>query len=70
MKKINKEKEQQSTFDRLMQDPKFNKRFCDVEECYSTLPAIRLTETGDYYFGDDLNDFKRYYSLDKLLELE
>jgi len=56
--------------ERLMKDPKFTKKFCDVEECYSSLPAIRLADTGDYYFGEDLNNFKRFYKLNKLLELE
>lgn len=56
--------------DRLVNDPNFNKKFCDIEECYSSLPAIRLVDTGEYYFGEDLADFKRFYALDKLLELE
>ncbi len=56
--------------DRLVKDPKFNKKFCDIEECYSSLPAIRLADTGEYYYGDDLGDFKRFYALNKLLELE
>ena len=55
---------------RLMNDPKFNQNFCDVEECYSSLPAIRLNDTGEYYFGEDLIDFKRFYTLHKLLEIE
>lgn len=55
--------------DRLMQDPKFNQKFCDIDECYSNLPAIRMADTGDYYFGEDLVSFKRFYALDKLLEL-
>ena len=56
--------------DRLVSDPKFSKKFCDIEECYSSLPAIRLADTGEYYFGEDLVDFKRFYALDRLLELE
>ena len=62
--------ESQIIVDRLMNDPKFTKTFCDIEDCYSSLPAIRISATGEYYFGDDILDFKRYYSLDKLLELE
>ena len=56
--------------DRLLKDPKFTQKFCEIEECYSSLPAIRITETGEYYFNEDIIDFKRYYKLDRLLELE
>ena len=62
--------ESQIIIDRLMKDPKFTRKFCDIEECYASLPAIRLADTGEYYFGDDLANFKRYYALDKLLELD
>jgi glutaredoxin len=55
--------------DRLIQDPKFNQKFCNIDECYSNLPAIRLKDTGEYYFGKDLFSYKRFYALDKLLGL-
>lgn len=61
--------ESKTIIDRLMRDPKFNKKFCDIEECYSSLPAIRLADTGEYYFGEDFIDFKKFYALDKLLDL-
>lgn len=62
--------EEKEIIERLMKDPKFNRQFCDVEECYSSLPAIRLSDTGEYYFGEDFIDFKRFYTLNKLLEIE
>ncbi|MBN2155844.1 MAG: hypothetical protein JW776_07355 [Candidatus Lokiarchaeota archaeon] len=62
--------EDEAVVKRLLQDPKFAKKFCNIEECYSDLPAIRLAETGEYYFGEDLMDFKRFYTINKLLEIE
>ena len=62
--------EDEAIVKRLLNDPKFNKKFCDVEECYSSLPAIRLADTGEYYFGEDLIDFKRFYTVNKILEIQ
>ena len=55
---------------RLMNDPKFQNKFCDVEECYTSLPAIRLADTGDYYYSEDIMSFKRFYTINKLLEIQ
>jgi glutaredoxin len=62
--------EEEHIINRLMNDPKFSQKFCDIEACYSSLPAIRLNDTGEYYYKEDLGDFKRFYALVKLLELE
>lgn len=37
---------------KLLDDDKFNLKFCDVAGCSASTPVIRMDETGEYIFED------------------
>ena len=53
---------------KLLNDPGFTQTYCDIESCMIYLPAIRVADTGEYYFRDVI-DFETFYVLKEILEL-
>ncbi len=40
---------------KLVADPKFTEKFCDVDGCMVYTPVIRLSKTGNYVFKEIFN---------------
>ena len=40
---------------KLVGDPKFTEKFCNIDGCMVYTPVIRLSDTGDYYFKEIFN---------------
>ena len=40
---------------KLVGDPKFTEKFCDIDGCMVYTPVIRLSKTGDYFFKELFN---------------
>jgi len=40
---------------KLISDPKFTDKFCDIDGCMVYTPVIRLAKSGDYYFKELFN---------------
>ena len=40
---------------KLIGDPKFTEKFCDIDGCMVYTPVIRLNKSGDYFFKELFN---------------
>jgi glutaredoxin len=40
---------------KLVIDPKFTEKFCNIDGCMVYTPVIRLNKTGDYFFKEIFN---------------
>ncbi len=40
---------------KLISDPKFTEKFCDIDGCMVYTPVIRLSRSGDYVFKELFN---------------
>ncbi|HME55668.1 MAG TPA: hypothetical protein VKM55_25905 [Candidatus Lokiarchaeia archaeon] len=40
---------------RLLDDDKFNQRFCDIVGCAASTPVIHVEDTGEYYYENLFN---------------
>jgi hypothetical protein len=55
---------------RLLDDPKFVQKFCDIDGCMVYTPVLRIEETGDYYFKELFNQMGlRLSFLKKILDI-
>ena len=60
--------EDPKTKEYLLKDPKYLTDYCDIDSCKLHLPAIRLEDTGEY-FWKHMFDLDNYYFLEKLLDI-
>ena len=59
--------EQKTVQNKLLDDPKFKFKFCEIESCLPHTPAIRNPETGEYFFKG-LDGIWNLYELQKLIK--
>lgn len=53
--------------DQLLKDPKFQLKFCEIDACMPNIPAIRVTQTGEYFFHG-LDGIFNVYEMQKIIQ--
>jgi hypothetical protein len=59
--------EKKETLEKLLHDPNYMANFCDIDSCYPHIPAVRVSNTGKYYFTG-LDGIWDVYHLQKIIK--
>ena len=59
--------EKKETLEKLLNDPNYMAQFCDIDSCSPHIPAVRIKETGKYYFTG-LDGVWDVYNLQKIIK--